>query len=357
MIDPDSTLNTRQLPDERIGDRLEHDGEGLGRRVGGDLDDRVPGFDRDGSIGGRRADLADEVGQPVDADERGRRTEQDRELDVVEHLVGQRALQLRDRRDVTGEVALELLVVAGDDLLDERVVQRVLLGLDLGRQRRGVVRAAGLVLEGLVRQDVGDAVERRFLAERELQRHDAAAEGGAELLEHTVEVGPLLVLLVDEDHAGHAQLGAAPPQHLGLDLDPLDGAHHEDGQVGDRQRRLHLRHEVGVAGGVDDVDAIGAVAVLPLERRECQRERDLPLHRFGLGVGGGRPVVHLARPGDGSRACQQRLDQRGLPAPAVSEQYDVADLVRPRIVHLAPCIRSGTPWRMVAVARVPCDRR
>ena len=79
-----------------------------------------------------------------------RRADEHRELEAVEHLVGQRALELGGGRHVAGQVALELLVVAGDDLLDELVVQPVLLLGDVGRERLGVVLPSRLVLEALV---------------------------------------------------------------------------------------------------------------------------------------------------------------------------------------------------------------
>ena len=80
------------------------------------------------------------------------------------------------RRDVAGQVALELLVVAGDDLLDQLVVQPVLLVGDVGGQGLGVVLPVGVVLEALVGEDVGDAVQLLLLAEGQLERHEAGAE-------------------------------------------------------------------------------------------------------------------------------------------------------------------------------------
>ena len=61
-------LEQRELADVRVGDRLEHERSGSAR-VGRDLDLGVAGGHRDrGAVEGRRADLADEVGEPVDAD-------------------------------------------------------------------------------------------------------------------------------------------------------------------------------------------------------------------------------------------------------------------------------------------------
>ena len=61
---------------------------------------------------------------------------------------------VRSRSAVDGtspdEVALELLVVAGDDLLDQLLVAPMLLIGDVVGERLGVVATVGLVLEALV---------------------------------------------------------------------------------------------------------------------------------------------------------------------------------------------------------------
>ena len=77
--------------------------------------------------------------------------------------------QLGRGRDLAGQVALELLVVAGDDLLDDLVVQAMLLVGDVGGQWLGVVRAVGVVLESLVGEHVGDPVQLLLLTEGKLK--------------------------------------------------------------------------------------------------------------------------------------------------------------------------------------------
>ena len=96
----------------------------------------------------------------------------------------------------------------------------------------------------------------------------------AELVERALEVGPLTVELVDEHHARDAERGAPAPHDLGLHLDALDGAHDEDGQVGDAQRRLDVADEVGVAGRVDEVDLVAG----PLDRQRAASE--IEIRRF-----------------------------------------------------------------------------
>ena len=72
-------------------------------------------------------------------------------------------------RDLAGEVALELLVVAGDDLLDDLVVQAMLLVGDVGGEWLAVMGAVGVVLESLVGEHVGDPVQLLLLAEGKLE--------------------------------------------------------------------------------------------------------------------------------------------------------------------------------------------
>ena len=81
-----------------------------------------------------------------------------------------------------------------------------------------------------------------------------APKRSCERAQGAVEAGALAVELVDEDQAGQAQLGGEVPDRLGLGLDALHRAHHDDGQVDDRQRGADLAEEVGVPGGVDDVE-------------------------------------------------------------------------------------------------------
>ena len=133
----------------------------------------------------------------------------------MQHLAGECALELGGAGNLAGQVALELLVVAGDDLLDDLVVQAMLFVGDVGGDRLAVVGAVGLVLEAFVGEHVGDPVQLLLLAERELERHEPVAERRPQLVEGAVEVGARLVLLVDEHEPGDAagpRIAAMPPR-------------------------------------------------------------------------------------------------------------------------------------------------
>ena len=331
-------LEQRHLPDELVGHRLEHVAQRLAGGIGGDVDLHAVGAgagqDRRRALRRRGAELADEVGQPVDADPGGRRADEHGELDPVEHLVGQRSFQFGRRRHVACEVALELLVVTGDDLLDELLVTAVLLVGDVVRERLGVVPTVRLVLEALVGEHVSDAVEALLLAERELEGDEAGAEPLRQVGQHSAEVGPWLVLLVDEHHPRDAPRRALGPAQLRADLHPVDRVDDDHREVGDRQRGVDVAGEVGVPGCVDEVDLVGlAVAALPLERRHGERQRHRALDLLRLGVADGGAVLDPSGPGQDPRPHQQRFDQCRLAAAAVSDDGDVADLVRRRAVQ------------------------
>ena len=227
--------------------------------------------------------------------------------------MGQRALELVRGRDLAGQVALELLVVAGDDLLDQLVVQPVLLVGDIGRQGLAVVAPVGVVLETLVGEDVGDAVQLLLLAEGQFQRHETGPEPGLQFAEDAMEVSPLLVLLVDEHQAGDAGCSALLPRRLRADLDPVDGADHEHGEVGDGQGGVDVAGEVGVAGGVDEIDLVRlSVTGLPLERGQRQRQRHRALDLLGFGVTDRRAVLDPPGPRQHTGSEEDRFDERRL---------------------------------------------
>ena len=210
-IVPDSTLSSDTWPDERVGDGLEHDGERLAVGVGGHLDLGVAGPAR---WSGRSAG-----GGPISTSRSARRSMPTSAV-AEPHTTGNTlAVSMPSVRacsssssagDLALEVALEQLVVGHDDALDEVVVHLVLERLHVVGDRLGVGDAA-LVEVGGVGEQVGDAVEVRLRADRQLERRHARAEPVAELVERALEARPLAVELVDEDHPRHAEPAGLPP--------------------------------------------------------------------------------------------------------------------------------------------------
>ncbi len=159
-------------------------------------------------------------------------------------------------------------------------------------------------------------MEGLLLADRQLEGHEPRAERGAHLLQHAVEVGARLVLLGQEDHPRDAELLALLPDDLGADLDPVDGADHDEREVRDGQGGVDARGEVGVAGGVDEVDRVLApVGRLPRERGDGGRQGDAALDLLGLGVAHRRALFDAAQSRDDPSPVQEASARVVLPAP------------------------------------------
>ena len=295
-------------------------------------------------------------GQPVDADHLGGGPAGDGEDAGLGDALGQRLLQLGGGDGLALQVALGEVVVGHHDALDQVVAHLVLaLGHVVGDLALGGL--APLVEHGAVGEQVGDAPEARLLADGQLEGRHAGPELVAELVEGAVEAGPLPVELVDEEHAGQAPLGGQPPGRLGLDLDTLHRADHDHGQVGHVEGGLEVGDEVGVAGGVEEVDLVA----LELEGGEGQRQGDATLHLLRVEVGGGGAVLHPALAADGAGAEQQGLGQARLARSTVADEGDVADLGRREALH-GLLLLEGASLRLLTtsfrrVYRTCCYRR
>ena len=132
-------LEQRHLADVGVGDRLEHERQRLARRDRRDLALVSPAVTGDRrAVAGRRPDLADELGQPVDADLGGGRAAHHGEHRRPRRP-GRVCARAPRRRHLAFEVALHQVVVADDDALDEVVVHLVLeVGQSSGFPRGGL---------------------------------------------------------------------------------------------------------------------------------------------------------------------------------------------------------------------------
>ena len=146
------------------------------------------------------------------------------------------------------------------------------------------------------------------VAHRDVERQHLVAERRLGAGQHAVVVGARLVELGDHDGTRHADLGALAPQRGGGVVDGLAGGDHEQRAVGRAQPGAHLAHEVGVPGGVDEVDLGVAVD----DRGDGQRDGALVGLLGVLEVADRRAFLDGPRAGDGSGGGEQRLDQGGL---------------------------------------------
>ena len=142
------------------------------------------------------------------------------------------------------------LEVLGGQLAVARVLQGALAGLGGGVDD-------GDVHEG-VHVDV-DALVHEVLA----QRQEQVGRLGDDLFDTRVGA----VDLVDDDDDGQVGLEGLAQHEAGLRERALGGIDHEDDAVDHRQASLDLATEVGVAGGVDDVDDDAILEAQGLSRR------------------------------------------------------------------------------------------
>ena len=246
-------LAQRHLPRVAVGERLGHREQHVAIGVVGDLGRRGPGQHGDGRHrAGCRAELLDQPGQPVHPDSRQARTAQDGEDIARGDAAGQALRQLAVVDRLAAEVALHEAVVADDDALDELFVHLVLLvdqlvgdGALVARRRDGPVdgrvRRRGVVVGGRVAQQVDDPVEVGFGPDGQFHRRHPGSEAGADVGQGAIEVRPLAIQLVDDDHPGQAEPGRGAPGVFGLGLDAVGGADDHDGQVGAGQSASAFR--------------------------------------------------------------------------------------------------------------------
>ncbi len=318
-------LAQRHPPGMLVAQGLAHHQQRGPGGVAGHLGLLVPGPHPLGPLAGGRAQLGQQAGQAVHPDPGGPGAAQHREHGPGGHAAGQAGLEFVAPDGLAVEVAGHEVVVTHHDALDQLLVDLVLGDGELVGDRAGGAGhrgAAGRVVEGGgVVEQVDDTPEGRLGPHRELHRGHTGPEGGAHLGQGAVEVGPLPVQLGHHHHPGQAQGGGGPPGVLGLRLHAVGGAHHHHRQVAHRQRGVQVAGEVGVAGGVDEVD----LDAVHRHRGQGQRHRELAGHLLGLHVAHGGALLHRALPGDGAGRRQERLDQRGLSGAVVADQGHVAD--------------------------------
>jgi hypothetical protein len=275
---------------------------------------------------GRAGDQA--VEQRVQADA-GLRADRD---DRVEVAPGDRLLQVRDQHvrpdRLAAEVAVHqrLVLALRDDpldqlvpvLLDRRQVLRIGL-TDLRRIPLGIVQDAQ-------RDQAEQAGDRLAVVgqHRLVDRHHVVAEGGLAVGQGLVVVGARVVQPGDRDGARHAHRGTLLPQTDRGRVDAfraVDRRHDEERGVRGPQAGAQLTDEVGVAGGVQQVDLDAVVQ----HRRAGQRDRALLPDRRRIVVGDRGALGHRTCPGDRRGGRQQRLHQRRLPRTGVAHQHHVAN--------------------------------
>ena len=269
-------------------------------------------------LGGGGQIAHDGIEQLLDADVLDRRGQQDRGEDALPDALVEARLELGIRDGLALEVLVEDVVVRLRGGLEQLVPAKRHLGCQVVGHG-DLVTLAVLVDPGPAVDHVHVAPEGIGPADGDLERRDLAAELVAEGIDgrHRVRV---LAIAAGDDEEGRASLrpalgdgvlGARPDgrTRVGGDERPIDR-----GERGD-----HLTHEVGIAGGVDDGDAMVVMA----ERRDRERQRQLALLLLGLRVEARGAVVHATGTGDGTGGMEHVLGEGGLPGAGLACEHEV----------------------------------
>ena len=135
-------------------------------------------------------------------------------------------------------------------------------------------------------------------------------------------IGVRPVDLVDAEDRAQAHLQRLGQHELGLRHDAFLGVDQQDAAVHHAQDPLHLAAEVGVAGGVDDVDAGLARLAVPQNAGALGQDGDAALTLLVVGVHRpfGRGFVGAEHAGLG----QQLVDEGGLAMIDVRDDGDIS---------------------------------
>ena len=139
-------------------------------------------------------------------------------------------------------------------------------------------------------------------------------------VEDLVRAGVVAVDLVDDHDGLGADFERLAQDEFRLGLRAVEGVDDEQHAVDHLEDALHFAAEIGVAGGVDDVD----VVILVLERGVLGLDRDalfaLEIHRVH------HPLDHGLVGAEGARLTEKLVHQRGLAVVDVGDNGDVANL-------------------------------
>jgi hypothetical protein len=248
----------------------------------------------------------------------GEATLLDQATGTVEHLDGLVGFD-RARADAAGDDAAEIGIGlengsehAERSLLDGRFLH--VPGHQIEQRRHALIlRPVG---GGRHPAFLGGAVE-----DGKIELFLAGIEGGKEV-EHFVHdhgrprIRP--VHLVDHHNGLEADLERLGHHELGLRQRALGGVHQDQRAVHHVEDALHFAAEIGMAWGVDDVDA-GAV---PVDRGDLGENGDAAF-AFEI-VGIHRPFRHALVLAEGAGLLQQAIDQSGLAMVDVGDDRQVA---------------------------------
>ena len=181
-------------------------------------------------------------------------------------------------------------------------------GVEVGRGVRQVLLRHAVLADGVEHREVS-LLFGRFEVDEEVEH----------LVQHFGRARVGTVDLVDDHDDREAELEALPEDEPRLRQRAFGRVDQEQSAVGHEQGALDLATEVGVAGGVDDVD----LRPLPANARVLREDRDPALFFEVVGVHHAldERFVLAERP----RLAEHVIDQRGLTVVDVCDDRDVTD--------------------------------
>jgi len=286
----------------------------------------------------------------------------ERDLEGLEHLLVLLSVLVHDGHDELGDRSHDeltetavvartlvgvgpLLVLGGEPPITPQTSHHLaLLDLELG----GVDVGEALDVEGPA-VETGTEGDGTLLGPDGGVTHDLVLVGGDEnvdildgLTEAEVHVLGFHSQLQDaaidlvQEQARHDTLGKGLTEHgLGLDGAAFNAIDNNDGAIGDTKRGGHLRGEINMAGGIDQIDkvrlqalAVSGVA-LEMERDTGGLDGYTTLLLIGAGVGGASVTGGLG--GDDTCSGKEGIGQGGLTVIDMRNNRHIADEVR--VVH------------------------
>ena len=188
---------------------------------------------------------------------------------------------------------------------------------DLLEERRHVLALVGDLADRVARLGAGVDDREIELLVGGVQLHEQFKDH----VEHLVRPGVLAVDLVDDDDDLRPALHRLLEHELRLRLRAVVGIDHQQHAVDHAHDALDLAAEIGVAGGVDDVDVVALV----LERGVLGADGDA---FFALQVHGvHHALIRLLVGAERARLTQQAIDEGGLAVIDVGDDGNVSDLI------------------------------
>ena len=154
-----------------------------------------------------------------------------------------------------------------------------------------------------------------------LVRRAESGEQVERVVQNPVRIGVRPVDLVQDQNGAKAELEGLAEHELGLGHNALFGIHQQQAAIHHAKDTLHLAAEVGVAGGVDDVDAGLTRRAIPKDTGALGQNGNAALTLLVVGVHG--PLNGCFVGSEYPRLRQKLVDQRGFAVVNVRDDGDV----------------------------------